>query len=167
MSIDRGHGIATSSVLADSYDLDALITDTEAAKLAAQAAQTASELALDTFDDRYLGAKAADPTVDNDGDALINGVMFYDTALNITKIYDLASTTWKRTTPTTTDQTNIDTVSGKATEIGRLGTADAVADMAILGTTDLVADLNTLGTAAVVTDMNILGTADVVLDMNT
>jgi hypothetical protein len=167
MSIDRGHGIATSSVLADSYDLDALITDTEAAKLAAQAAQTASELALDTFDDRYLGAKAADPTVDNDGDALINGVMFYDTALNITKIYDLASTTWKRTTPTTTDQTNIDTVSGKATEIGRLGTADAVADMAILGTTDVVADLNTLGTAAVVTDMNILGTADVVLDMNT
>ena len=58
-------------------------------------------------------------------------------------------------------------VAGKATEIGRLGTEDAVADMAILGTTDVVADLNTLGTAAVVEDLNILGTADVVSDMNT
>ena len=39
--------------------------------------------------------------------------------------------------------TNIATVAGKETEIGRLGTADAVADMAILGTTDIVADLET------------------------
>ena len=45
MSIDRGHGIATSSVLADSYDLDALIADTEAAKVAAQTAKTNAETA--------------------------------------------------------------------------------------------------------------------------
>ena len=75
--------------------------------------------------------------------------------------------------------TDITTVAGKATEIGRLGTADAVADMAILGTadvvadmailatTDVVADMNTLGTADVVSDMNTLATADVVADMNT
>ena len=35
-------------------------------------------------------------------------------------------------------------VSGKATEIGRLGTADAVADMALLGTTAVVSDMDTL-----------------------
>ena len=132
MSIDRGHGIATSSVLADSYDLDALITDTEVAKTAAQAAQAASELALDTFDDKYLGAKSADPTVDNDGDTLIDGAMFYDTTLNITKIYDLASTTWKRTTPTTTEQTKINTVSGIASDVSTVATNNsnvtAVAD---------------------------------------
>ena len=75
--------------------------------------------------------------------------------------------------------TEVTTVAGKAAEIARLGTADAVADMAILGTTDVVADmailatndvvadLNTLGTAAIVEDLNILGTADVVADMNT
>ena len=50
-------------------------------------------------------------------------------------------------------------VAGKATEIGRLGTSDAVADMAILGTSDVVSDMNTLGTAASVEDMNLLGTA--------
>ena len=50
-------------------------------------------------------------------------------------------------------------VAGKETEIGRLGTSDAVADLAILGTSDVVADMNTLGTAAIVEDMNLLGTS--------
>jgi hypothetical protein len=62
---------------------------------------------------------------------------------------------------------DVTTVAGKATEIGRLGTADAVADMNTLGTADVVADLNTLGTADVVSDMNTLGTADNVTNMNT
>ena len=62
---------------------------------------------------------------------------------------------------------DVTAVAGKATEIGRLGTADAVADMNTLGTADVVADLNTLGTADVVTDMNTLGTADNVTNMNT
>jgi hypothetical protein len=66
-----------------------------------------------------------------------------------------------------TDSASVIAVAGKATEIGRLGTADAVADMAILGTADVVADMNTLATADVVADMNTLGTADVVADMNT
>ena len=50
-------------------------------------------------------------------------------------------------------------VAGKATEIGRLGTSDAVADLAVLGTSDVVSDMNTLGTAAIVEDMNLLGTS--------
>jgi hypothetical protein len=62
---------------------------------------------------------------------------------------------------------DVTTVAGKATEIGRLGTADAVADMNTLGTADVVADLNTLGTSDVVADMNTLGTADNVTNMNT
>tara|TARA_B100000941_G_scaffold177027_1_gene126741 strand:- start:1177 stop:5232 length:4056 start_codon:yes stop_codon:yes gene_type:complete len=63
--------------------------------------------------------------------------------------------------------TEVTTVAGKAVEIGRLGTADAVADMAILGTTDVVADMNTLATADIVSDMNTLAVADVISDMNT
>ena len=65
------------------------------------------------------------------------------------------------------DINSVIAVAGKSTEVGRLGTADAVADMAILGTADVVADMNTLATADVVADMNTLGTADVVADMNT
>ena len=56
-------------------------------------------------------------------------------------------------------QADVAAVAGVATEIGRLGTSDAVADMAILGTSDVVADMNTLGTAAIVEDMNLLGTS--------
>jgi len=90
-------------------------TNAETAKTAAETAQTAAELALDTFDDRYLGAKSTsggDPTVDNDGDALIDGALFFDTTNNVTKVYNLGTTSWLRTTPTSAEQTNIDTVSG-------------------------------------------------------
>ena len=49
---------------------------------------------------------------------------------------------------------NISTVAGKATEIGRLGTADAVSDMNTLGTADAVSDMNTL--AAISADITTL-----------
>ena len=42
------------------------------------------------------------------------------------------------------NNSNVTTVAGKATEIGRLGTADAVADMNTLGTTAIVSDMDTL-----------------------
>jgi len=80
---------------------------------------------------------------------------------------------------TASDKTNLTAVSAVSTEMGRLGTADAVADMAIIGTADFVADintvasadfvsdLNTVASADFVADMNVLATADVVTDMNT
>jgi hypothetical protein len=51
---------------------------------------------------------------------------------------------------------NITAVANKDAELGRLGTADAVADMALLGTADAVADMNTLGTSSNVTNMDTL-----------
>jgi len=155
-------------------------TGAETAKTGAETAQTAAETALDTFDDRMLGTFASDPTVDNDGNTLLDGAMYFNTTNNYMKVYDLGNTTWYQLTNTTSDQNNINTVAGeisptnnisavagKATEIGRLGTADAVADMALLGTADCVSDMNTLATADVVSDLNTLATADVVSDMNT
>jgi hypothetical protein len=47
---------------------------TSAAASAAAAATT-----YDNFDDRYLGAKSSPPTVDNDGNALITGAIYWDT----------------------------------------------------------------------------------------
>ena len=64
-----------------------------------------------------------------------------------------------------TNITDIQAVANKQTEIGRLGTSDAVADLAILGTTDVVADMAILGTNDVVADMNLLATSDVIADM--
>jgi len=61
--------------------------DAETAKTAAETAQAAAELALDNFDDIYLGAKASDPTVDNDGDALSTGDLYFNTTDNNLKVY--------------------------------------------------------------------------------
>ena len=49
---------------------------------AAQAAQAAAEAALDSFDDRYLGSKSTAPTLDNDGDALIEGAIYWNSVDN-------------------------------------------------------------------------------------
>jgi len=73
----------------------------------AASSEANAETAWDSFDDIYLGAKASDPSVDNDGNTLLDGAMYYDTTLNITKIYDLGTTTWNRTTPTTAEQATI------------------------------------------------------------
>ena len=64
------------------------------------------------------------------------------------------------------NMTDINNVAAKLTEIGLLGTSDAIADLAILGTTDAVADMNTLATADIVADMNLLATSANVTAMN-
>jgi hypothetical protein len=39
---------------------------------------TAAAASYDSFDDRYLGAKSTPPTVDNDGNALITGALYFN-----------------------------------------------------------------------------------------
>ena len=68
-------------------------------KVAAQTAQTAAETArdqtlaaYDSFDDRYLGTKASDPTLDNDGNALVAGALYFNSTSGTMKLYTGA--TW-------------------------------------------------------------------------
>ena len=63
-------------------------TAADTAKTAAQAAQTAAEAAADNFDDTYLGAKSSDPTVDNDGDALTAGDLYFNSNTNVLRVYN-------------------------------------------------------------------------------
>lgn len=63
------------------------------AKTAAESAAAAVAASYDAFDDRYLGAKSADPTVDNDGNALQVGALYWNTAINRMKCYSGAD--WK------------------------------------------------------------------------
>ena len=62
-------------------------TASDTANTAAQAAQAAAEAAADNFDDTYLGAKASDPTVDNDGDALTAGDLYFNTTNDVLRVY--------------------------------------------------------------------------------
>jgi len=42
----------------------------------------------DAVDDLYLGPKSSDPTVDNDGDPLTNGDLYFNTGTNRLRVYD-------------------------------------------------------------------------------
>jgi hypothetical protein len=53
-------------------------------------------LALDEFEDVYLGAQSSDPTLDRDGDALTAGDWYFNTTSNRVRIYD--GSTWANVT---------------------------------------------------------------------
>jgi len=84
---------ATSESNASTYATNASNSASSASTsaTAAQAAQTAAEAALDNFDDVYLGAKASDPALDNDGDALTAGDLYFNSTVNQLKYYDGSS----------------------------------------------------------------------------
>ena len=54
---------------------------------AANSARDAALAAADNFDDVYLGSKTADPTLDNDGDALTAGDLYYNSIATVLKYY--------------------------------------------------------------------------------
>ena len=60
----------------------------ETAKTAAEAALASTQSVFDAFDDTYLGSKASDPTVDNDGDPLNEGDIYWNSTDNVLKFYD-------------------------------------------------------------------------------
>jgi hypothetical protein len=43
--------------------------------------------AFDSFDDRYLGSKTSDPTLDNDGDPLVAGALYFNSVDGVMKVY--------------------------------------------------------------------------------
>ncbi len=91
-STAQGHA-NTASTQASTATSQASTATSQASAAAASANAAAASAAsaashLDTFDDLYLGTKLTDPTVDNDGDALTSGDMYYNTSSNELKIYD-------------------------------------------------------------------------------
>ncbi len=57
------------------------------AQTAAEAARDATLAAYDNFDDRYLGAKTSDPALDNDGNALVAGALYFNSVDGVMKLY--------------------------------------------------------------------------------
>lgn len=62
------------------------IATTKAGEAAASAitagnAATSAAASYDAFDDRYLGSKTSDPSLDNDGNALITGALYFNSSV--------------------------------------------------------------------------------------
>lgn len=109
------------------------------ASTSASTAQTAADAALaalDNFDDRYLGQKASDPALDNDGNALVAGALYFNTTDSVMKVY--TGTAW---------------VAAYASLSGALLVNNNLSDLASasaaltnLGLTATAAQINTLAT---------------------
>ena len=90
---------ATSSATAAASSASAAATSaSNAASSASSASSSASSAAsslssvetiYDNFDDRFLGTKASDPTLDNDGNALVEGSIYYNSTTNEVKFYNV------------------------------------------------------------------------------
>ena len=77
---------ATSASNATSSATAASTSETNAANSATNAAAS-----FDQFDDIYLGAKSSAPSVDNDGDPLATGALYFNTVSNTMFVYSGSS----------------------------------------------------------------------------
>ena len=87
--------------------VDAVAPGAAASATAAAASAAAAELSYDSFDDRYLGSKASAPSVDNDGNALLTGALYWNSTTSAMQVYSgsawggitsaVTSTRWSKT----------------------------------------------------------------------
>ena len=112
-------GSVANAIAIDTSAEEAAASATAAAASASTAATQASNAATsatssaasyDSFDDRYLGAKSSAPSTDNDGDALVAGALYWNTASD--QMFVREGSSWIAIKPTTTEQGHINTVSG-------------------------------------------------------
>lgn len=115
----------------------------DAARVLAQDAAIAATTTYDSFDNRYLGSKVIDPIVDNDGNPLQVGTLYWNTAANEMRVY--SGSTWEVSFlpvgayVTTTDLANPD--KGAAMVARGVVAVDRIADLMELPEGQLREDL--------------------------
>jgi hypothetical protein len=81
-ALSSKNAAAASASTATTQASNASTSATNAANSATAAADS-----YDSFDDRYLGVKTSDPTVDNDGNALLVGALYWNSATSVFKVW--------------------------------------------------------------------------------
>lgn len=77
-------------------ELNASISEANASASEANvhAMKLAVETIYDSFDDRFLGAFDFDPVIDNDGNPLLNGALYFNSSSNTLKVYSTGTVMW-------------------------------------------------------------------------
>jgi hypothetical protein len=92
---------------------------------AAAASATSAAASYDSFDDRYLGPKSSAPSVDNDGNALLTGALYWNTSTN--NLFVWTGSTWTSAAFTSggflVNTNNLSDVSSASTARTNLGLA--------------------------------------------
>jgi hypothetical protein len=132
---------ANSATASATSATSAAASATAASTSAASAATSATSAAAsyDQFDDRYLGSKTSDPTVDNDGNALITGALYFNSVVNAMKVYNGAS--WDLVAPDTSNFIQKTVLTAKGSIIGASG-ASTPAELTAAATNGYVLSVN-------------------------
>jgi len=118
---------ATSATSSATSATASATSATDAATSASSAATSATSAAAsyDQFDDRYLGSKTSDPTLDNDGAALLTGALYFNSVVNALKVY--SGTAWGLVAPDTTNFVDKTILTGKGALISASSASTPVA----------------------------------------
>ena len=94
---DSSNDATVSTVTQKAVEADASATAAAASATAAASSATSAAASYDDFDDRYLGVKASNPSVDNDGNALLTGALYFNSTNNEMQVYNGSS--WQNFDP--------------------------------------------------------------------
>ncbi|NBP57689.1 hypothetical protein EBU71_14370 [bacterium] len=95
------------------------------ANSASTTSASSAATSYDQFDDRYLGDKSSDPTVDNDGNPLLTGALYFNSVIGAMKVYDGAN--WDLVAPDTSNFIDKSILTGKGSLISASSASTPVA----------------------------------------
>ncbi|MGK5069246.1 tail fiber domain-containing protein [Janthinobacterium sp. RT4P48] len=141
--------------------------------LNASASSASAAAAVASFDVRYLGAKAAAPSADNAGAALLNGALYWDTVLNGGCLRVYQNGRWADVPANTAEQVTVtpaggiasrnvqaalvelDTRKAELSRLAKVATTGSKADVG-LANVDNTTDLNKPVSSATLSALNML-----------
>lgn len=133
---------AASSATAAATSASSASTSASLALTSANSASTSAASAAtsyDQFDDRYLGSKTSDPTLDNDGNALLTGALYFNSVINAMKVYNGSS--WDLVAPDTSNFIQKTVLTAKGSIISASG-ASTPAELTVAATNGYVLSVN-------------------------
>jgi len=133
---------ALTSANSASTSATAAATSASSASTSASSALTSATSAAasyDQFDDRYLGSKTTDPTLDNDGGALLTGALYFNSVVGAMKVYDGAA--WDLVAPDTSNFIDKSILTAKGSLISASG-ASTPSALTVASTNGYVLSVN-------------------------
>jgi hypothetical protein len=132
---------ATSASNAATSASNAATSASNASTSASNAAtsETNAAASYDAFDDRYLGSKSTAPSVDNDGNALLTGALYWNNSVNT--LYVWTGSAWTQAAFTAS---GFATLTGTETLTNKTLTSPVISSISNTGTLTLPTSTDTL-----------------------
>lgn len=132
--------------VAEVSNAETYATNAKGSADAAASSANAAAASLDSFDDRYLGEKATEPTTDNDGATLLTGALYWNSTEGEMRLWN--GSTW---IPVSMDPTNVDITGGtiagiSSLNIARSGAADQAVTVALNDSGNILTGYSPTGT---------------------